>query len=173
MGFVRRYPLVAATVLCCLVVAGLLLSGKAVTAQWTASIYALFVTVRLAADMIRAAVHGRLGVDLLAVAAVASTVAVGEYIASLIVVLMLSGGRALEDFAQGRAQRELSALLERAPQIAHRERAGRPAEDVSVGELSPGDVLLLRPAEVVPVDGVLVSESGSFDESALTGESFR
>jgi heavy metal translocating P-type ATPase len=171
MGFVRRYPLVAATVLCGLVVAGLLLGGEAVAAQWTASIYALFITVRLAADMIRAIVRGRLGIDLLAVAAVASTVAVGEYIASLIVVLMLSGGRALEDFAQGRARRELSALLERAPQIAHREKAGRAAEDISVEEVRPGDMLLLRPAEVVPVDGVLASESGSFDEAALTGES--
>ena len=100
MGFVRRYPLVAATVLCGLVVAGLLLGGEAVAAQWAASIYALFITVRLAADMVRAVVRARLGIDLLAVAAVASTVAVGEYIASLIVVLMLSGGRALEDFAR-------------------------------------------------------------------------
>jgi heavy metal translocating P-type ATPase len=171
MGFVRRYPLVAATVLCGLVVAGLLLGGEAVAAQWTASIYALFITVRLAADMVRALFRGRLGIDLLAVAAVASTVAVGEYIASLIVVLMLSGGRALEDFAQGRARRELSALLERAPQTAHRERAGRPAEDISVEEVRPGDMLLLRPAEVVPVDGVLASGSASFDEAALTGES--
>ena len=171
MGFLRRYPLVAATVLCLLVVAGLLLAGQDVAAQWTASIFALLITVPLAADMIRAAIRGRLGIDLLAVAAVASTVAVGEYIASLIVVLMLSGGRALEDFAQGRARRELSALLERAPQIAHRERVGRPAEDISVEEVRPGDLLLLRPAEVVPVDGVLASESGAFDEAALTGES--
>lgn len=171
MGFVRRYPLVAATVLCGLVVAGLLLGGQEVAAHWTASIYAMFITVRLATDMVRAVARGRLGIDLLAVAAVASTVAVGEYIASLIVVLMLSGGRALEDFAQGRARRELSALLERAPQIAHREKAGHPAEDISVEEVRPGDILLLRPAEVVPVDGVLASGSGSFDESALTGES--
>lgn len=171
MGFIRRYPLVAATLLCGLLVAGLLLGGEAVAAQWTASLYALFITVRLTADMIRSVVRGRLGIDLLAVAAVASTVAVGEYIASLIVVLMLSGGRALEDFAQGRARRELSALLERAPQIAHRVEAGRAAEDISVEEVRPGDMLLLRPAEVVPVDGVLASESGSFDEAALTGES--
>lgn len=171
MGFIRRYPLVAATLLCGLLVAGLLLGGEAVAAQWTASLYALFITVRLTADMIRSVVRGRLGIDLLAVAAVASTVAVGEYIASLIVVLMLSGGRALEDFAQGRARRELSALLERAPQIAHRVKAGRAAEDISVEEVRPGDMLLLRPAEVVPVDGVLASESGSFDEAALTGES--
>lgn len=77
--------------------AGLLTSGEEVAAQWAASIYTLLVTVPLAVDMIRAAVRGRLGIDLLAVAAVASTVAVGEYIASLIVVLMQSGGGALED----------------------------------------------------------------------------
>lgn len=170
MGFIRRYPWVAATLLCGLVVACLLIVGSP-AARWLASAYALAAAARLAAGMVRELARGHWGVDLLALTAVVSTVAVGEYIASLIVVLMLDGGRALEDFAQGRARRELSALLLRAPQVAHRERGGRPPEDISVDKVVPGDVLLLRPAEVVPVDGVLVSGFASFDESALTGES--
>ncbi|WP_240793090.1 heavy metal translocating P-type ATPase [Arthrobacter crystallopoietes] len=171
MGFVRRYPLVAATVLCILAVVGLLLAGAAVPARWVASVFALVVAGRVAVDMVRAVAGGRWGMDLLALAAVVSTVAVGEYVASLIVVLMLSGGRALEDYAQGRARRELTALLDLAPQAAHRETGAGPPEDVGVDDVRPGDVLLVRPSEVVPVDGVLVSGSGSFDESALTGES--
>jgi heavy metal translocating P-type ATPase len=171
MNFVRRYPLVAATLLCGVAVGCLLLGGLHAAAQWLASGYSLLIAARLAVGMIRELAHGRWGIDLLAVTAVVSTVAVGEYIASLIIVLMLSGGQALEDFAQGRARRELTALLQRAPQIAHRERDGGQPEDISVEDVVPGDRLLLRPSEVVPVDGVLASDFASFDESALTGES--
>ncbi|MCG2622178.1 heavy metal translocating P-type ATPase [Arthrobacter sp. I2-34] len=171
LGFINRYPLVVATLLCGVAVASFLLVGQDSAAQWLASGFSLFVAARLAVGMVRALARGRWGIDLLAVTAVVSTVLVGEYIASLIIVLMLSGGQALEDFAQGRAKRELTALLERAPQVAHRERDGGPPEEISVEQVVPGDLLLLRPAEVVPVDGVLVSDFGSFDESALTGES--
>jgi len=171
MGFIGRYPLVVATLLCGVAVGFFLLSGQPGAAQWLASGYSLFVAAKLAVGMVKALVRGHWGIDLLAITAVVSTVLVGEYIASLIIVLMLSGGQALEDFAQGRAKRELTALLERAPQVAHRERADGPPEEISVEQVVPGDRLLLRPAEVVPVDGVLVSEFGSFDESALTGES--
>ncbi|MEV7647577.1 heavy metal translocating P-type ATPase [Arthrobacter sp. NPDC089319] len=170
MGFARRYPLVVATVLCSLAVVGLLLGGADLAAQWLANVFALLVAAWLAVGMVRAVARGRRGMDLLALMAVVSTVAVGEYLASMIIVLMLSGGRALEDYAQGRAQRELTALLELAPQSAHRETDGTP-EDVGVDEIRVGDVVLVRPAEVVPVDGLLISDFASFDESALTGES--
>ncbi|MBG6180947.1 heavy metal translocating P-type ATPase [Arthrobacter sp. CAN_A1] len=124
-----------------------------------------------AVTMVRELFHGRLGIDLLAVAAIGSTVAVGEYVASLIVVLMLTGGEALEDFAQGRATKELRALLDRSPRTAHRERPGRPPQDIPVEDVVPGDLLLVRPAETVPVDGTITSDTGIFDEAALTGES--
>ncbi|WP_316255848.1 heavy metal translocating P-type ATPase [Arthrobacter sp. A2-55] len=115
--------------------------------------------------------HGRWGVDILAVTAIVSTVAVGEYAAALIVVLMLYGGAALEDYAAGKAKAELGALLDRVPQTVHREVPGGRLNDVPATDVVPGDVLVLRPAEVVPVDGRLLSAAGSFDESALTGES--
>lgn len=170
MGVARRYPLVLTTLLCLLLVVGLLWGGAASAAQWVASVFAVLVAAWVAIDMVRALAGGRWGMDLLALLAVVSTVAVGEYLASMIIVLMLSGGRALEDYAQGRAQRELTALLDLAPQTAHREVDGSP-EDVGVDEVRVGDVVLVRPAEVVPVDGLLVAGLATFDEAALTGES--
>ncbi|MCQ9165545.1 hypothetical protein [Arthrobacter sp. STN4] len=140
-------------------------------AQVLGSVFAGAAAVQRGAVMIRDMVHGRWGVDILALTAIVSTVAVGEYIAALIVVLMLYGGSALEDYATARAKGELSALLDRVPQTAHREQPGGKLEDVAATQIVPGDVLVLRPAEVVPVDGRLLSAAGSFDESAITGES--
>ena len=88
------------------------------------------------------------------------------------IVLMLSGGKALEDYAAGRAKLELTALLQRAPQVAHLMQADTDdISDVPVTQVRPGDRLLVRPSEVVPVDGELLSTEASLDESSLTGES--
>ena len=166
-----HFPLVAATVAAGLIVAVLLASGQASAAQWTASAYALLVAAVRSGSMVKSLLRGRWGIDLLAVTAIASTVAVGEYIASLIIVLMLAGGEALEEIAQGRATRELRSLLERVPQTAHRELPGLPPEDIPAVDVRPGDTLLVKPSEVLPVDGLLLAATGSFDESTLTGES--
>lgn len=168
---VVRFPLVAATLAVGLLVAVLLSAVQAPAAQWTASAYALLVAMARSGSMVKSLLKGRWGIDLLAVTAIASTVAVGEYVASLIIVLMLAGGEALEEIAHGRATRELKSLLERVPQTAHRELPGLPPEDIPAGDVRPGDVLLIKPSEVVPVDGVLLAGTGSFDESTLTGES--
>ena len=166
-----RFPLVACTVLAMLGVAALAISGNNAAAQGTATIYALSVALYRAGSMVKGLFQGRWGIDLLAVTAICSTAVVGEYIASLVIVLMLTGGEALEDFAHGRATRELRSLLERTPRIAHREEAGGVVEEVGVDIVGPGDILLVKPAETVPVDGRLLSDAGTFDESALTGES--
>ncbi|MDQ0754483.1 heavy metal translocating P-type ATPase [Arthrobacter sp. B3I4] len=180
-----RYPLVAGTVAALLAVVLLLASGQDGIARVGASIYALAVAAYLAVGMIRRLVGGHWGIDILAVTAIVSTVLVGEFVASMIIVLMMAGGTALEDYAAGRAKGELTALLERVPQTAHRERAGISAagtgpdginadpqhEDIPATDVRVGDVLLVRPGEVVPLDGVLLSSSGTFDESSLTGES--
>jgi len=180
-----RYPLVAGTLAALLAVILLMVSGQEGIARWTASLYALAVAAYLAVGMVRRLMGGTWGIDILAVTAIVSTVLVGEFVASMIIVLMMAGGTALEDFAAGRAKAELTALLERVPQTAHRERAGVAAdgthgdgtladgqhEDVAATDVRIGDILLVRPGEVVPLDGVLLSESGTFDESSLTGES--
>ena len=112
----------------------------------------------------------RLGVDLIALLALIGTLAVHEFFAGAVITVMLASGRTLEALAAARARRELRSLLERAPKIVHRYSDGElttpPLDDVL-----PGDLLLVQPGEVVPVDGQLEREVAILDESALTGES--
>ncbi|GAA1185452.1 heavy metal translocating P-type ATPase [Ornithinimicrobium humiphilum] len=174
----RRHPLVGITLVVLALVLGLLAADQGVAAQWIASVFVIGVVLRTGADMVQDLVRGHYGLDILAVVAMVATVAVGEYVAAVLIVLMLSSGEALEEYAAARARAELTALLDRAPQLAHRipdadgADPGEPfVEDVPVEEVVPGDVLLVRPAEVVPVDGVLLDEEAELDESSLTGES--
>lgn len=168
---VRRYPLVVLTCLMLAATGILLLTGLEQEARLGASAYAAVVGLLRAIGMARSLRSGRWGIDVLALMAVASTVWVGEYLASLVVILMLSGGEALESFAQGRAVRELKSMLDRAPRSAHRESDGAALEDIAATDVVPGDVLVVRPSELVPVDGELLSAAASLDESSLTGES--
>ena len=167
-----RYPLVALTITIGIIGAILWLVGFDAVARWSFSLFAIAVACLQAARMVKQLRQGTFGVDLLAIVAIISTVAVGEVIASMIIVLMLSGGEALEDYAQGRAQRELSALLDREPHTAHRlVPESDEVEDISAAQVQIGDVILVRSGEVVPVDGALISPSAAFDESSLSGES--
>jgi heavy metal translocating P-type ATPase len=111
----------------------------------------------------------RLGVDAIALLAVAGAVAVGELLAAAVIAVMLASGRALESWADGRARRDLQALLAHAPRTARRYEGGR-LVTVELGAVEPGDTLLVAPGEVVPVDGTLAGGSAVLDESALTGE---
>lgn len=110
----------------------------------------------------------RFGADVLAVLALVGTLVVGEYLAGAVVAVMVGTGHALDDYARRRARRDLSALLERAPRRTQVREAGglRP---VDVDAVAPGDQVVVRPGEVVPVDGILLGDA-TFDESALTGE---
>jgi heavy metal translocating P-type ATPase len=131
---------------------------------------AIVVTVLpLAWSVVRGLLHGDFGVDIIALLAMVAALAAGELLAGAIVAVMVTGGDALEDYAAGRARRELTALLRRAPQIARR-RVGDQWEEVDVDAVVPGDVLLVRAGEIVPADGTLVSERAAIDASAVTGE---
>lgn len=167
----RRYPLVAVTLVVALAGGVLAAIGAGAAATWLFAGWAAIVVVIQGVDMVRDALRGHWGLDVLAITAIIATLLVGEHVASLIIVLMLTGGEALEDYAAGRARRELTALLERAPQLAHREAAGADLEDVPASAVRVGDVLLLRPSEIVPVDAELLSPHAVVDESTLTGES--
>ena len=114
--------------------------------------------------------HGRVGVDVIALAALIGTLLIGEHLAGGIITLMLTTGRALEGWAGGRAEHQLRALLEHGPQIAHRYDTGLLA-DCALEAVAVGDLLLVRPGEVVPVDGTLHDGTAVIDQSALTGES--
>jgi heavy metal translocating P-type ATPase len=109
-------------------------------------------------------------VDLIALLAMAGALVLREYLAGSVIALMLLGGRAMEDFAKARARSELSALLHRAPRYAHRYE-GETLTSVSVEQVQRADVLLIKPGEVVPVDGVITGSTAVLDEAALTGES--
>ncbi|WP_136052897.1 heavy metal translocating P-type ATPase [Microbacterium sp. K36] len=171
-----RYPVITLTVIVFVVVGVLHAAGEATIGRWVATVFVAAVVVWTLVGMVRDVLRGHVGLDILAVVAMVATLAVGEYIAALIIVLMLSGGEALEDFAGRRAKRDLSALLDRSPRSAHvlvhPEDAGSDeAREVPVDDVAVGDVLLVRPAEIIPVDGELLTDSASFDESSLTGES--
>jgi heavy metal translocating P-type ATPase len=111
----------------------------------------------------------RLGVDVIAVLALLGTLVVGEYLAGALIAVMLATGRTLEAAAQRRATRDLRALLERAPRTARR-RVGDVVSTVAVDEVAVGDLLIVGPGEVVPVDGVVDGGPAVLDEAALTGE---
>jgi heavy metal translocating P-type ATPase len=113
--------------------------------------------------------HGIFTGDIVATLAIVGAGVTGEYLAGCVIVIMQTGGEALEDFAVRRASASLESLLERAPRIAHR-RHHDSFEDVPVGEVIPGDQVLIRPGEVIPVDGIVLGGTSAVDESALTGE---
>jgi len=167
---IRHYPSFAATILVGLVGVILALSSLELAARWLVSGFALVIAGIESVGMIRSILKKHYGIDILAVTAIIATVLVGEYWASIIIVLMFTGGEALEDFAERRAKRELTALLEHSPVLAHRQEGDRTV-DIPVGEVNIGDILVVKPGEVVPVDGKLLSDDATLDESSLTGES--
>ena len=111
------------------------------------------------------------GSDLLAGISIVASVAMGQYLVGAIIVLMLSGGAALEQFATRRASSVLDALAKRMPQVAHRQR-GTSVEDIKLDQIQIGDHVIVLPHEICPVDGVVVEGHGVMDESYLTGEPF-
>lgn len=136
-------------------------------ALWAATVALMLVP--LSWSVLRSLLRGDVGVDAIALVSMAGALALGEYAAGAVVALMLAGGNWLEDRAGRRARRELSALVERAPRIAH-VRRGTTVTEVAVDEVAVGDVVIVRAGEVVPVDGIVVSDQAVVDESALTGE---
>lgn len=183
-SLVRAYPLVIATLLVAMIGLVLLATPAIESASWIVGAYALVIAGWEAVGMIRQLIRGHAGLDILAVTAITAAVLVGEPWAALVVVLMLTGGAALEDYAENRSKRELTALLRKAPQQAtrilapsapgadmHGHTAEVTTEDIPVEEVEVGDLLLVRPGALVPVDSILVSEHAVFDESSLTGES--
>jgi len=126
----------------------------------------------LLADLARRAAAREFGSDLLAGLSVVTAILLGEYLVGAIVVLMLSGGAALEQYAGRRASAVLDALARRMPHIAHRKTDAGIA-DVGLDAIAIGDTLVVLPHELCPVDGVVVAGHGVMDESYLTGEPFQ
>jgi heavy metal translocating P-type ATPase len=113
--------------------------------------------------------RGRFAADVVAMLAIIGAVLFHEYFAGAVIVLMQSGGEALEAYAMHRATGSLEALLARAPKIAHRLEGTR-LEDVAVEAVRPGDLLVVKPGDLVPVDGAVAAGTSAVDQSAVTGE---
>ncbi len=127
------------------------------------------VLVALLAEIVGGLRRGDFGLDIVAALSMSAAIAIGENLAATIVALMYAGGQYLESFAERRAQREMTALLARVPRSAMLKRNGV-LEEVPVERIEPGDRLLIRRGDVVPVDGRVAGGVAVLDQSALTGE---
>lgn len=128
------------------------------------------VLAALLIEILRSLLRGEVGLDIVAALSMSAALLFGETLAAAVVAVMYSGGTFLESFAEGRARREMRDLLSRVPRTATRHRNGA-LEDVPLDAVLPGDRLLIRRGDVVPVDGTVESSSAFLDTSALTGES--
>ncbi|MGY4711093.1 heavy metal translocating P-type ATPase [Mycolicibacterium sp. CBM1] len=170
LGRFTRWALLAVTFTALLAggVAWLMGAATVADACWIAGTVAAVVP---ALWWVVAAVRGgRVGVDVLAVLSLCGALAVREYLAGALIGVMLATGQALDAAAERRATKDLRALLDRVPRTARRRR-GDGVEVVGVDDIVVDDVVLVGPGEVLPVDGVVLSESAVLDDSALTGES--
>ncbi|ARW74291.1 cadmium-translocating P-type ATPase [Lactobacillus johnsonii] len=133
-------------------------------------IFGIFMAITMLREMIHTLESGRWGVDILAIIAVVSTMIVGDYWAAWMILIMLTGGDSLEDYATSQADKELRSLLQNSPRIADKLVNGK-IEEVKVEDLKIGDIVLIKPGSQVPVDGEIIKGNSSFDQSSLTGES--
>ncbi|OTP09443.1 cadmium-translocating P-type ATPase [Enterococcus sp. 10A9_DIV0425] len=129
-----------------------------------------FLALLMFIEMIKTLRSGKYGVDILAITAIVATLVVHEYWASLMILIMLTGGDSLEDYAHNKAGKELQSLLDNTPRIAHKLTADQQV-DISVDDVQINDCLVIKPGEAVPADGKIVKGESTFDESSLTGES--
>jgi heavy metal translocating P-type ATPase len=120
-------------------------------------------------NTVRGALAGRFAADVVATLSIIGAVALNQPLAGLVIVLMQTGGEALERYAEGRASAAVRALESAAPRIAHRVRGDR-VDDIAVSEIAVDDLLLVRPGDVIPCDGVIVEGESELDTSSLTGE---
>jgi heavy metal translocating P-type ATPase len=167
----HRAQVLACIALAAIATGGLLYllgAGSAGRTVWGAAVALLAAELTLEVGRTVLVEHS-LGVDTIALVAMVGALALGQELAGAVIGLMFSGGAALEAVASRRARRELTALVERAPKLAQL-RVGDRLEEVPVGRVQVGDVVLIRTGEVVPVDGTVISPEAVVDTSTLSGE---
>jgi heavy metal translocating P-type ATPase len=168
--FLRHYKAFSVALVTVIIGLVLELTKNHTAAHWLLGTVAILELIPLLAGMWQDLRTGRYGVDILAATAIVASVILGQYWAAIVVVIMLTGGEALEDFAERRAKSELDALLKHSPKKARVIRKGKVAE-VKVSEIHAGDKIIVNAGDLVPVDSVILEGTASFDESSLTGES--
>ena len=168
--FFKSYPKFVAVIASALVGGFLDLSLHDYAAHIVLGTTAIILVLPMLWDMYETLRDGEFGVDLLAAVAIISSVLLHEYWAATVIILMLTGGEALEDYSEERAKKELTSLISNAPNTAHLVK-GRQIVDIKVPEVAVGQTLEVRPGELVPVDCIITEGTSTFDESSLTGES--
>lgn len=158
------------------VLTGLALAGIcAIAGRWQLVDPILLITLIVGAlplliEIVRSMLRQHFGVDVIAIVAILASLALHQYLAGTVILLMLSGGEALEGFALQRARKELTDLIAKAPTQAHKEVNGT-VIDVPIESIVVGDIVIVKPGETIPVDGMVVEGASAVDESSLTGES--
>lgn len=130
----------------------------------------IIIAFSMLIEMIKVLKSGNFGVDLLAIISITATIIAKNYWAALIILIMLTGGDSLEDFASKKASADLSLLLDNSPKTAHIVNKSQ-IKDVIADTVPIGATLLIKPGETVPVDGIIIKGESNFDESSMTGES--
>jgi heavy metal translocating P-type ATPase len=169
-SFTRHYYLFSIASTTLIIGLALYFTGYHLASHWLLGVVALAGVIPLLWGMWQDFQSGHYGIDILAATAIITSVIMHQYWAAIVIVIMLTGGEALEDYAENRAKTELDALLKNAPKMAHLVRK-QLTVDIPISEVKVSDVLIIKPGEVVPVDVVIIEGSANFDEANLTGES--
>ena len=148
---------------------GLRFAGFESWVGWVWAFSATPVLLALLVEIANSLRRGDFGLDIVAALSMTGALALGQELAAVVVALMYAGGKYLEAFAEGHAQREMTALLSRVPRTTMRHRNGA-LDEIGIDEVAIGDRLLIRQGDVVPVDGVVADRLAVLDQSALTGE---
>ncbi len=168
---VREYPIFALVAAAMVAGLGFQLAGMQTITNALLIVVSVVAAIQIVIEMIKTVREGGLGLDVLALTAIVVGVLLHEYWAAVVIALMLTGGEALEDYAERRATNELTDLMDRAPKQAHVLDKNGIATDVRIETVKVGDRVLVKPGEVIPVDGKITDGTTSLDESSLTGES--
>lgn len=168
--FLKEYRQFSFAAAAAVIAAALDIGGADKSAHIILAAAAAVIAIPLAVDMVKTLRSGHFGIDVLALTAIVTSIILGEYWAAIIIVLMLTGGESLEDYAEKRAKNELTSLLAHRPKKAHLIK-GRKTSDIRVSTITIGDKLSVLPGEVIPVDGVILEGTTSVNEASITGES--
>jgi heavy metal translocating P-type ATPase len=168
--FIKNYKLFSVAIVALIVGLILQLLKLQTIAHWVLSVVAIIEVLPLLWGMWDDVRTGTYGIDILAITAIVASVILKQYWAAIVVVIMLTGGEALEDYAEKSAQSELDSLLSNAPRTATVIKKGKTLT-VNVKDINLGDKIIIKPGEVVPVDAVIIEGRANFNESLVTGES--
>jgi heavy metal translocating P-type ATPase len=168
-SFLRDNPVPLGAIVLLLIALVAWLAGAPLLAQWSLIAIILLGGIPLLWDTVRQLLHREVGVDVIAILAIGGSLLLGQYLAGAIIVLMLSGGEALETFALRRASKSLTRLAERAPRVAHIWR-DKQLIDVPADTVECAQIVVVKPGEIIPVDGLVVAGESGVSEADLTGE---